>query len=41
LEGYKSAKEGKNVEDIKSALDAKMSKAATKHEEIIKGKVES
>ena len=40
MESYKAAKEGKTVEDIKATLDSKMTKAATKHEEIIKGKVE-
>ena len=40
LESYKSAKEAKSTDEIKASLDAKMTKASQKHEEIIKSKVE-
>lgn len=41
LESYKTAKESQTTEQIKAALEAKMNKATTKHEDIIKAKVEA
>ena len=40
LETYKAAKEAQSAEALKAELDAKMAKAAAKHEELLKTKVE-
>ena len=40
LETYKAAKEAQSAEALKAELDAKMAKAAAKHEDILKMKVE-